>query len=73
MAKLATYSTSAAFEAIFSNLIGCFEFTCQMIDRSYQLSDHGASGPQIRVRNGKLFFLFRNQNICCGYSKEPSR
>ena len=22
--------------------------------------------------NKKLFFLFLNQNICCGYSKEPS-
>ena len=31
------------------------------------------SGPQIRVRNWKLFFWFLNQNICCGYSKEPSR
>ena len=31
------------------------------------------SGPQIRVHNRKLFFLFLNQNICCGYSKEPSR
>ena len=29
-------------------------------------------GPQIRVRNRKLFSLFLNQNICCGYSKEPS-
>ena len=32
----------------------------------------GTSGPQIRVCNGKLFFLFLNQNIYCGYSKEPS-
>ena len=31
------------------------------------------SGTQIRVRNWKYFFLFLNQNICCGYSKEPSR
>ena len=31
------------------------------------------SGLQIRVRTGKLFFLFLNQNICCGYSKEPSQ
>ena len=30
------------------------------------------TGPQIRVCNRKLFFLFLNQNICCGYSKEPS-
>ena len=27
-------------------------------------------GLQLRVRN--LFFLFLNQNICCGNSKEPS-
>ena len=31
------------------------------------------TGPQIRVCNRKLFFLFLNQNICCGYSKEPSQ
>ena len=30
-------------------------------------------GLQIRVRIGKLFFLFLIQSICCGYSKEPSR
>ena len=28
---------------------------------------------KLRVRNRKLFFLFLNQTICCGYSKEPSR
>ena len=31
------------------------------------------AGPQIRVLNWKLFFLFLNQNIWCGYSKELSR
>ena len=31
-----------------------------------------SSGPQIRVHNEKLFFVFLNQNICCGYSKERS-
>ena len=31
------------------------------------------SCPQIRVHNRKLFFLFLNQDICCRYSKEPSR
>ena len=31
------------------------------------------SGLQIRVNNWKLIFLFINQNICCGYLKEPSR
>ena len=27
----------------------------------------------IRVHNRKIFFVFLNQNICCGYSKEPSQ
>ena len=31
------------------------------------------SGLQIRVRIGKLFSLILIQNICCGYSKEPSQ
>ena len=30
------------------------------------------SGPQKRMRNEQLFFLFLNKNICCVYSKEPS-
>ena len=31
------------------------------------------SGLQIRVSIGKSFSLFLSQNICCGYSKEPSQ
>ena len=31
------------------------------------------TGLQIRERNQKLIFLFLNQNICCGYSKETSQ
>ena len=30
------------------------------------------TGPQIRVHNKKLFFLFLNQNICCEYSMRPT-
>ena len=30
------------------------------------------TGLQIRVRTRKLFFLFLNQNICCGYSKDKT-
>ena len=37
------------------------------------ISELVITGVQIRVRTGKLFFLFLNQNICCGYSKEPSQ
>ena len=36
-----------------------------------QISFHHP-GLQIRVWNRKLLFLFLNQNICCGDSKEPS-
>ena len=31
------------------------------------------TGLKLRVRNKNLIFLFLNQNICCGYSKEPSQ
>ena len=37
------------------------------------LSSDLNSGLQIRVRIGELFSLFVIQNICCGYSKEPSQ
>ena len=31
------------------------------------------AGLQLRVCNRKIIFLFLNQNIFCGYSKEPSQ
>ena len=37
--------------------------------RTYLSTDRYVPGPQIRVRNRKLFFLFLNQNIYCWYSK----
>ena len=30
-------------------------------------------GLYLRVRNENLIFLILNQNVCCGYSKEPSQ
>ena len=45
-------------------------YTCQNATL-LEITCHG-SGLQIRVRTRKLFFLILNQNICCGYSKEPS-
>ena len=32
-----------------------------------------AAGLELRVRNEKLIFLFLNQNLYCGYPKEPSQ
>ena len=29
--------------------------------------------PLVKIELQKIFFLFLNQNICCGYSKEPSQ
>ena len=31
------------------------------------------TGLQLRVQNENLILLFLNQNIWCGYSKEPSQ
>ena len=50
--------------AIFSIYLNCV----------YKVSDDNSNtGLQIRVRIGNLFSLFLIQNICCGYSKEPSQ
>ena len=43
---------------------------------SLNLSKHiilKLTGLLLRVRKRKIIFLFLNQNICCGYSKEPSQ
>ena len=31
------------------------------------------AGLELRGHNENFIFLFLNQNICCGYSKEPSQ
>ena len=36
-------------------------------------SQFSCADLKIRVHTEKLFFSFLNQNICCGYSKEPSQ
>ena len=48
---------------------------CHLLNK-YKPSFHFVGhkpGLQIRVRIGKLFSLFLIQNICFGYSKEPSQ
>ena len=39
----------------------------------YSIGKSYVTELQIRVCIGKLFSLFLIQNICCGYSKEPSQ
>ena len=39
----------------------------------YRIRKSYVTELQIRVCIGKLFSLFLIQNICCGYSKEPSQ
>ena len=47
------------------------------MDAREEKSEHNIistlAGLQMKVRIGKLFSLFLIQNICCGYSKEPSQ
>ena len=38
-----------------------------------KLSMPPTEAPRSECVTEKYFFLFLNQNICCGYSKEPSR
>ena len=40
--------------------------------QGYKFLRHAANRPPDKSAYGKLFFLFLSQNICCGYSKEPS-
>ena len=42
-------------------------------DKTVNAGITGHTGLKIRVCIGKLFSLFPIQNICCGYSKEPSQ
>ena len=46
-------------------------------EEDYMIKEENFDGMysilQSRVRIKNLFFLFLNQNICCGYSKEPSQ
>ena len=37
----------------------------------YKNIQHGK--PLVKSAYQKIIFLFLNQNICCGYSKEPSQ
>ena len=40
---------------------------------NYEYFYHTFPGLKLRVRIENLIFLFLNQIICCGYSKEPSQ
>ena len=48
-------------------------YMSEIVCISATIPPDGQPELQIRVRIGKLFSLFLIQNICCGYSKEPSQ
>ena len=47
-------------------------YTVQVLEH-YIYGSTNNSGLHIREHIGKLFSLLLIQNICCGYSKEPSQ
>ena len=56
---------------LFKNLRRKYTELIRPFKKTISLKD--IAGLQIRVRIEKLFSLFLIQNICCGYSKEPSQ
>ena len=64
-------STSKVIPAIKSRCLG-IRVAAPNIDEVLYSNYILDPGLQIRVHIWKLFFLFLNQNICSGYSKEPS-
>ena len=56
----------------FLEIITCDQSIYTTDHPGFTVSNHMA-GLWLRVGNKKIIFLFLNQNICCGYSKEPSQ
>ena len=46
---------------------------CTVISYKFYLSISAGRTYVKSINEKNLFFLFLNQNICCGYSKEPSQ
>ena len=49
------------------------KFECVMNNSKKVYVCDGDAGLELRVHNETFIFLFLNQNICCGYSKELSQ
>ena len=58
------------FQPLLMILVSKFMVRIALSDKTYL--SLGLLSP-LRVCNENLIFLFLNQNICCGYSKEPSQ
>ena len=54
--------------------IGCASVECsgKTVDAP-ACQNHHCFRPLVKSAYPKIFFLFLIQNICCGYSKEPSQ
>ena len=72
LGKLHQEPLNLAYVTWFKSYHRDFINKCTYLLTMYLAANHRPP-DKIRVRNWKLFFLFLNQNICCGYSKEPSR
>ena len=53
-------------EVLFTINVETWNSTCTKV-----LQQQPAHGPGIQLRVCDIFYVFLNQNICCGYSKEP--
>ena len=51
--------------------IPCVDEKLEILMKPAVLRNGIISGLMLRVHNKNKIFLFLNQNICCGYSKEP--
>ena len=63
------------FGVFFSaEILGKINFFKKFLGIYYQsVNQFGYTGLKLRVHTNKIIFSFLNQNICCGYSKEPSQ
>ena len=77
--QLKSYKLSSArswhvlvsFDAIFCVLLKNYRNFTKKITTFRDLMESSCRPSKLRVHTKSLIFLFLNQNICCGYSKEP--
>ena len=71
MVGLPLFDKESSWTPVFKNQVRALRgfLNISAEEKSRRLLTHKG----LRVRTNIIFFLFLNQNICCGYSKEPSQ